>query len=115
MWKKRVYRAVWERVRQFWREERWIRVTDDEENLQWVGLNAPKTFAEHIIMEQTGLSLSAVRKQFENELAQAYQQQPELAQQMIENPVAEIDIDILIEEVPDVVCLKYVPVRMLCA
>ena len=35
----RVYRAVWNRVKQYWTEERWIRVTDDERNMRWVGLN----------------------------------------------------------------------------
>src|SRR5690606_4859829 len=32
-WNWRVYRGVWSRVRQFWTEERWVRVTDDENNL----------------------------------------------------------------------------------
>lgn len=42
-WNWRVYRAVWNRIRQFWTAERWIRVTDDERNLRWVGLNVPQT------------------------------------------------------------------------
>lgn len=37
----RVFRAIWNRVRQFWTAERWIRVTDDQRNLKWVGLNVP--------------------------------------------------------------------------
>lgn len=37
----RVYRAVWNRIRQYWEGERWIRVTDDERNIRWVGLNTP--------------------------------------------------------------------------
>lgn len=41
-WNWRVYRAVWNRIRQFWTAERWIRVTDDERNLRWVGLNVPQ-------------------------------------------------------------------------
>jgi hypothetical protein len=41
-WSWRVYRAVWNRIRQFWTEERWIRVTDDERNLRWMGLNVPQ-------------------------------------------------------------------------
>lgn len=38
-WKIRVYRAVWNAVRQFWTAERWIRITDDEGAPQFVGLN----------------------------------------------------------------------------
>lgn len=39
MWTWEVYRHVWLRIRQYWTEERWIRVTDDERNIRWVGLN----------------------------------------------------------------------------
>ena len=38
-----VYRAAWNRVRQFWTAEKWVRVTDDENNLKWVGINVPVT------------------------------------------------------------------------
>lgn len=38
-----VFRAIWDRIRQFWTGEKWVRVTDDERNLRWVGLNAPVT------------------------------------------------------------------------
>jgi hypothetical protein len=38
-WSWEVYRQVWLRIRQYWTDERWIRVTDDERNLRWVGLN----------------------------------------------------------------------------
>ena len=40
-WKKRIYQAIWNRVKQFWDEEKWVRVTDDERNVKWVGLNVP--------------------------------------------------------------------------
>ena len=36
---KRVFRCVWARVRQFWTAEKWVRVTDDERNVRWLGLN----------------------------------------------------------------------------
>jgi hypothetical protein len=38
-WKLRVYRAIWNAVRQHWKAERWIRVTDDENSVNFVGLN----------------------------------------------------------------------------
>lgn len=106
-WKKRIYRAVWDRIRQFWREDKWIRVTDDEDNLKFVGLNQPVTLAEQRVSQQTGLSPEQVRRDFADELQQLYQLQPEMQQIVeIENEVAEIDVDIIIEEVPDVVNLQ---------
>lgn len=42
-WCWRMYRATWHRIRQYWTEERWIRVTDDERNLRWVALNQQMT------------------------------------------------------------------------
>jgi hypothetical protein len=39
-WEKRIYRQIWARIRQFWTEEKWIRVTDNQDALRWVGLNA---------------------------------------------------------------------------
>jgi hypothetical protein len=38
-WKIRVYRAVWNAIRQHWKAERWVRVTDDENAIEFVGLN----------------------------------------------------------------------------
>ena len=106
-WKKAIYRAVWNRIKQFWREEKWIRVTDDEDNLKFVGLNQPITLAEQRIAEQTQLSVKEVRQQFGDELAEIHRMQPELAEiAQVENEVAEMDVDIIIEEVPDVVNLQ---------
>jgi hypothetical protein len=106
-WKVRIYRAVWDRIRQFWQEERWVRVTDSEENLKFVGLNQPITLAEQRIMDQYGLSHKEVREQFGKEIDQIHQQEPALAQQIdTSNDVVEIDVDIIIEEVPDVVNLQ---------
>lgn len=35
------YRKIWNRVRQYWTGETWIRVTDDDRTLRFVGLNEP--------------------------------------------------------------------------
>jgi len=40
-WKLRCYRQDWALVQQFWTEERWIRITDDDGNPQFIGVNAP--------------------------------------------------------------------------
>src|SRR5688572_31103032 len=39
----RVARAVWNRIRQYWDSEMWIRVTDDERGLRFVPINRPLT------------------------------------------------------------------------
>lgn len=50
----RVYRKVWNRIRQYWKAEKWIRVTDDENNLRWVGLNKPITKGEQALQQAQG-------------------------------------------------------------
>lgn len=76
----RVFRAIWNRVRQFWTAEKWIRVTDDERNIKWVGVNVDP-------------------QMLQMQLAQ----NPD-AQQMIAGAignVAGLDVDIIIDEAPD--------------
>lgn len=82
---RRVFRAVWARVRQFWTEEKWIRVTDDERNIKWVGMNIDPEKMQQLQMQA--------------------QQNPEVAQKIggIIASVAELDCDIIIDEVPDVI------------
>ena len=38
-WKLRVYRSVWSNVQRFWKAQRYIRVTDDEDLIQWIEIN----------------------------------------------------------------------------
>lgn len=38
-WKLRVYRKIWGRIRQTWTGERWVRVTDNPEAAEFVGVN----------------------------------------------------------------------------
>lgn len=38
-WKLRVYRKLWQRCRQAWNGEKWIRITDEDDSVQFVGLN----------------------------------------------------------------------------
>lgn len=45
-WEKRVYRQIWSRIKQYWKEEKWIRITDNQDNLKWVGLNHQTTTKE---------------------------------------------------------------------
>ncbi len=81
-WGWRVYRAIWHRVRQYWTEERWVRVTDDERNLRWVGINAPaKDPMGQPVVGPDG------RPQLQNQLA-------------------ELDVDLVLEDGPDSVTIQ---------
>ena len=51
-WELRIYRQAWARIKQFWNDEKWIRVTDDADNLRWVGLNAIDMPAQEWMEEQ---------------------------------------------------------------
>jgi hypothetical protein len=79
----RVFRAIWARVRQFWTAEKWIRITDDERNVKWVGLNI-----DPMQMQQMQMQM---------------QQNPEAAEKIagMVASVAELDCDIIIDEAPD--------------
>jgi hypothetical protein len=98
-----VYRSVWARIQQHWTEERWIRVTDNEKNVRFVGLNRPVTGLE-LAAQKMGVDQSNYQQFQEQapEQAQAlamFAQSPQ-AQQVVsvENGVAELDVDITIDE-----------------
>ena len=106
--KRRVHEAIWQRIRQFWTEERMVRVTDDEDNVKFVGFNRTLTAGEKLREEMEGEGLKA--DQIDQEFAQILKSDPEaqakLAQEFTENVPAEMDMDITIEESPDVVTIQ---------
>jgi hypothetical protein len=95
-----VYRSVWGRVRQAWKEERWIRVTDNEKNVRFVGLNQPIT-----VIQAEAKKLGVDKDNMDKADPQAVQYLQTLAQMPIaqqvtgvENNVAELDVDIIVDE-----------------
>lgn len=76
----RVFRAIWYRVRQYWTEEKWVRVTDDERNIKWVGMNV-----DPAQVQQLGQMNPQAMKQIAGVVAS----------------VAELDCDITIDDAPD--------------
>lgn len=74
-WKLRCYRKMWARIRQAWTGERWIRVTDDPDAVQFVPMNQ-------------------------------YQIDPMTGQIVANNVVAEIDVDIMLDEGPDTITMN---------
>lgn len=94
-WKHSVYRKVWRRIKQYWTNEKWLRTTTQGSNSpEWLGLNIPITEGQMLLMReaQKGVQIT-----------------PELEQQAltmtkvikIDNNVAEMDVDIVLEDVPD--------------
>lgn len=75
----RVYRKVWNRIKQSWTSEKWIRVTDDPNTVKWVGLNAP-------MMDENKMPMMGAD-----------------GKPMIQNDVATLDVDIVIADAPDAV------------
>lgn len=100
-WRRRVYRAIWSRIKQFWTAEKWVRVTDNEENLKWVGLNKPVTLADKL-MEMP----PEEAQQVANELM-LVPGDPRLSEPVeIRNDVSQLDVDIIVEEGQDVATLQ---------
>lgn len=84
-WTIRVYRAMWERIKQFWTEERWVRISGPDGAMQWMAFNQPMGQPQVMVDPQTGL--------------------PTLVPQ-IANAPAMMDVDLVIEDVPDHVTLQ---------
>ena len=98
---RRVYEAMWNRIRQFWTEERWIRVTDDERNVRFVTLNKRVTLADKL---QEYPPEAVQQFAYKNGLGP---NDPRLAQVVdVENPIETLEVDIILEEVPDMVTLE---------
>jgi hypothetical protein len=115
-WEKRIYRQVWSRVKQFWNEEKWIRVTDDQEALRWIGLNSELTaqqFLEETINDE---SQPLVKRR---QAAAAFQalmqaQSPELEKIVgVTNPVPELDMDIILDQSFDSINVQEEQFKML--
>lgn len=72
-----VFRAIWYRIRQFWTAEKWVRVTDDENNIRWVGINVDPSRVMMASPEQQQMIAGVVAN------------------------IAELDCDIIISDAPD--------------
>lgn len=102
----RMYRQIWNRIRQFWNEERWIRVTDDETNVRFVGLNTqPEIDPQTAQMAMMQVQQMVQSGQLDPETAQQYAQQIQQKAQ-VGNHIAELDVDIDIEEVNETPTLQ---------
>lgn len=74
-WKLRVYRKIWNRIKQAWQAPKFIRITDDKDAPDFLGINQ-------------------------------YERDPMTGQLVAMNVVGEIDVDIIMEEGPDVITMN---------
>jgi hypothetical protein len=108
-WEKRVFRAVYDRIRQFWTAEKWVRVTDNQDNLRWIGFNTQitlqKLLEEKINDKSQPLAIRVGASATYQALMQT--QDPRL-QTIVEvrNKPAELDVDLILEESFDVVNIQ---------
>lgn len=113
-WELRMYRQAWARVRQFWKAETWIRVTDNEESPKWVGLNQPVTVGDQL-MEQAKNDprFQQLPPEDQQRTMQNIAADPASKQQAVQNGKllkrnvpGQIDVDIIIDRAPDVATLQ---------
>jgi hypothetical protein len=110
-WEIRMYRLAWLCVRQFWTAPMWIRVTDNEEGVKFVGLNQPLTQGEVVARQ---LKDQQIPDEEKLGLIQDIAARPDMEQQavsadgkqMLDNNVAEIDVDIIISRSADTVNIQ---------
>lgn len=103
-WKVRIFRQIWNRIRQFWTEERWIRVTDDEKNVKFVGLNRPVTVRDNLAKE-AGVEVDQLDGFLqENGVSAPFDLDTPTGE--IENQVSEMDVDIILTESPNIAILQ---------
>lgn len=87
-----VYRSVWARIKQYWREERWIRVTGNDNAPRYVGINQPQTFIQAAAEQLQG------DPQAELKLGMLARDPRANMVMQVKNQVAELDVDIIIDE-----------------
>ena len=90
--KLRAYRAIWARVKQTWTAPKWIRITDNPEAPDYVGLNQPS-------VDQMGQLVPHPKTGQPPQMGPDGQPKPH-------NMVADIDVDIIIDVAPDTVNLQ---------
>jgi hypothetical protein len=81
-WELRIFRQAWARVRQFWTEPKFIRVTDDENSFKFIQINEPVYGEPQSVWN--GVQFVIERPVIE-----------------MRNAVAQMGVDIIIETTPD--------------
>lgn len=102
-WSTRIYEQTWMRIKQYWKAPMWIRVTDDEQKLKYVGLNQQTTVGEQIVEQAKSKKMPLAQMQ---QLVQQIAQDPRAQLPATQNDLSRMDVDIVIDASPDVVTLQ---------
>ena len=102
--KKRVFRGVWNLIRQYKQDEWWVRVTDNEENIRFVGFNRPVTMREEAMERLAKQGMPPEQAQQIIAGIEADPMRAPMLDQVIRmaNVPADMMMDITVENVPDV-------------
>jgi hypothetical protein len=107
-WTRELYEIMWMAVREFWRGQRWLRVTDDLGKLKFVGINRQITLADRLAEmpeEMRGMALQRLGM---------VPNDPRLQQVVgTENDVSDLEVDITIEEGNDIPAMQAEQFQML--
>ncbi len=107
----RLYRHAWCRARQYWPDEMWIRVTDDEKNLKFVKVNEPMTrgmqMAEQLKRQQMPQEQKmAMLAQIDQDPMRDVPALDAQGMPMKRNNLAQMDVDFIIDRAPDTVNIQ---------
>jgi hypothetical protein len=108
-WQLRVAKATWNRIRQYWDEEMMIRVTDSEAGLKFVELNKPMTNGDVQAKKLKGMPPEQAAPLLQQIAQDPLAKLPAMDDQnrpILDNDVAQLDVDIILDEAPDVVTLQ---------
>lgn len=91
---RRSFKIIAWMMQQFWTAEKWIRVTDDDLNPQYVGLNVPQ-------WQDAQTGMTGTEEDWGEVMSQGHQ--PMLQPTAPKNNVPELDVDIIVAESPDTI------------
>lgn len=113
-WENRMYRHCWNRARQFWKAEMFIRVTDDEDKIRFVGLNENTTMGELLAEKaKKDPQFQQMPPEQQQQLIMQLAADPMARQPVKKNDLAQMDMDIIIERGQDVVNVQQEEFSML--
>lgn len=117
-WEKRCYRQMWRRAQQYWTAPDYVRVTDDEGSPEFVGINQPPTLKGpdgqplpggqgQLVPDPMGQPGPDGKVPPLMEQGKPVFQMPDGSRALgYENSLAELDVDIMIDTVPDTANLQ---------
>jgi hypothetical protein len=115
-WELRMYRQAWNRIRQYWTAPMWIRVTDDEEKIRFVGFNQPVLMGDRLAQAAAqDPQFQQLQPEQQRGIIHEIASRPEAQQQalddktgkpMAKNKVGELDVDIIVDRGQDVITVQ---------